>query len=447
MPQELAVRYLEMKMSKFILHILSILLAMLCLVSCSRSHRGSSLFGDDNDETWEGGTIGDQTMLVLRISPLNSQETSQAPAEKVKTLRIIIINHYKNIIECNRSIDIPTTAASLLSYTLTWPTVSGKKDVYVIANENSVAENFGEILDGYTENSVASTLQERLQAYHFAPTYSEYEEDGSIYLPYTYYYGSLEAKKEEATAITAYLVPVATKFIFNFTNNRDFAVKVNGISLESVNSSNYLFAKVGEKDIEKNFNGEPYYWIDWLAEVAQASPSGFSSNQEFNNYYGWISDYEIPSEDNVQKHIFIETNESFEVLGTMETSDNTPGKYTVGPFYIPESKNLTLKNDSDKDTSDDDDNDDDKTLTEQTYYLTIGLEDTDPNKTAPEFKDVVIPNLKALFRNTYVIINVNMSQGDIEIYAEIHDWTKQEVNGWVTEGQPTINPLSNVRNK
>lgn len=401
---------------------------------------------------WGGGTTGDQTMLVLQISPLDSQTTDQVPVEKVKTLRIIIINTAQSVIECNRLIEyLPTTIASQLSYTLIWPTYEGKKDIYIIANEESLPDGFREALAVYNEKDAIDIddFKTQIQDYSFEPKYEI--KDNSIYLPYTYYKDNLVANEHEVTNVAAYLVPVATKFIFNFTNKRDAAVQVNSISLEAVNSQNYLFAKVGETDSYKQLLNDDtkYYWVDWLAKVSELSHGypGASLNQSFNEKYGWITEYDIPKEDKWNTYFFVDSQNSFAVEGK-DKGTNGGNMVTAGPFYIPESKYIPYKeedtNDNNGTTSTDDENSPQEQ--QQEYYLTMEFFDTVEGKTAPEFKDVAIPNLKALFRNTYVIINVNMSQGDVEVYAEIAEWNKKSANGWVVEGSaPNPNPMSIVR--
>ena len=408
---------------------------------------------------WGGGTTGDQTMLVLQISPLDSQTTDQVPVERVKTLRIIIINtddeSKVSIIECNRLIeDLPTTIASQLSYTLIWPTYEGKKDIYVIANEKSIVDENNKLTLDIAETSNATDFKEEIQDYFFEPTYKIDEKDNSIYLPYTYYKDDLETKKNEVTNVAAYLVPVATKFIFNFTNKRDAAVQVNSISLEAVNSQNYLFAKVNEPDINKTLSlpndvEKEYYWVDWLAKVSELSHGypGASLNQSFNEQYGWITEYDIPKEDKLDTYFFVDSQNSFAVEGK-DKGTNGGNMVTAGPFYIPESKYIPYKeedtNDNNGTTSTDDENSPQEQ--QQEYYLTMKLKDEDTDKQAPEFKGVAIPNLKALFRNTYVIINVNMSQGDVEIYAEIAPWHEKSAKGWVEEGKDNDpKPMSVVR--
>lgn len=425
-------------MSYFIRHIAIFIFAVFGLVSCTRDHDTSNGILPD-EEQWEGGAVGDKTLLVLHISPLDARATDQKPVEKVKTLRVIIINkgdtNHEAAIECNRFIELPTTLSSQVSYTLTWPTYSGAKKVYVIANEASVEEGFTNTLNGFEESSNPANFQNEMDNYAFNPNY-RIEDDSSIYLPYTFYYDNLTATQGEVKQITAYLVPVATKFMFKFTNKRNNPVDVNEISLKYVDTSNYLFAQVGSTDSYKDFEGSQYYWTDWLAKVAEASHeiSGSSQNESFNNLYGWITDYDIPSESISGTYTFVdkaEKNNPFVVPGATidETDEATsiPGTYTVGPIYVSESKNF--KNASDG-----------QPLTGQTYYLTMDVEDSE-SKTAPEFANVAISNLKALFRNTFVIININMSQDDVKVYAEIADWNHKSANGWVIEGkEPNPNP-------
>lgn len=422
---------------------------MLVLASCSRDKDSSDPMLPEEGQ-WGGGTTGDQTMLVLQISPLDSQTTDQVPVERVKTLRIIIINTAQSVIECNRLIeDLPTTIASQLSYTLIWPTKKGEKDIYVIANEGSLPNDFRTALAVYNEKDSIDidNFKTEIQDYSFEPKY-KVENDNSIYLPYTYYKDNLVANEHEVTNVAAYLVPVSTKFIFNFTNKRDAAVQVNSISLEAVNSQNYLFAKVGETDSYKQLLDEDtkYYWVDWLAKVSELSHGypGASLNQSFNEKYGWITEYDIPKEEQPHKHVFIEETILVEEAKSDETgaTGTIPGKYTAGPFYIPESKYIPYKeegtNDNNGTTYTDDENSPQEQ--QQEYYLTMELEDKGANKKAPDFTHVAIPNLKALFRNTYVIINVNMSQGDVEVYAEIADWNRKNAKGWVVEDGSASKP-------
>lgn len=401
------------------------------------------------DEVEGGENRPDRTLLVLNIRPIDANATAAtAPAERVKTVRVIIVNTgdagNAPVVECNRIIKLPEMSAAGFYHTFNWITVAGTKQIYVIANEDYVAPGFSTQLGTYAENAAPRDLTQWLSDYYFEPNYTP-DAANNLYLPYTYYNDAVTAIKGQVNNVKAYLAPVATKFIFNFYNYRPDDVMVSGISVDYINKANYLFAHVGPDDTEKEFDGTYYPWPEWLALISDESwnNTGFTPNDAFNKLYGWITDYTMPDsdddgeEDKGAKYVFRPTTDSFTVDAGTEIpgEDNTkpvitPGSATVGPVYVPESKNLT-------------DPADESTLEEQMYYLTLGLIDTAAGSTAPDFTGVPIPNLKALFRNTYVIINVKMSRGDIEVYAQIADWNQRSVNGWLTEGTaPSPNPFA-----
>lgn len=440
--------------------------------SCS-GNKADLMFPDNNEQSG-GDAHSGQTVLVLRINTLDNNVSSQdAPEEKINSLRLIIVNsgdkNHDALIEYNQVIDVPETPASLFTYTVTLPIYSGPKQIYVFANETSVPfdnskndvdgqnppKNITEFLDNFKANTNPSDFIAWAETYYFKPEYA-LAQNGAIYLPYTAYYDNVVAESGKENRITAFLVPVATKFVFNFMNYREAAVEVNGISVSKLNKTNYLFAQVNGDDKYKFLADnieKKYYWIDWLAEVSERSHNnqGFTSNENFNNIYGWISDYNMPFENTTtgddasgkvdvsdfQTYVFVNENEKFSVEEVKNDTENQliPGKYTVGPIYVPESKYLPQYNESENGKSEEGESDNTEDANVQFYYLTLGLHDTGAGKVAPEFKDVVIPNLKALFRNTYVIINVKMSEGVVEAYAEIKPWTKKEAYGYVVEGK------------
>lgn len=435
-------------MKRLIEHIATVILILIGMASCVSEFPETGGNGENDYPE-----LGDRTLLVLNIRPLDTRATAQDPIEKVKSLRVIIVNtgneEQDALIECNRYIYLPTMPASSLGYTLTWPTYAGPKQIFVVANEESVTDLSDE-LDSFEEGSDPEQLLEWIESYYFEPEY-EVESDGSIFLPYTSNYDNLTAVAGQVNNITTYLVPVATKFIFNFINNREHPVNVNGISLSYINHENYLFAHVGERDLNKKFGTESYYWIDWLAKVSEASweVPGYSDNEEFNGKYGWILDYTVPSEEYFV-HTFVDKNtlnNAFPVPGYTLGEDNREisGKESFGPVYLPESINFLDPNVTDDEPSGAADGDDEpevEPLSPQQYYLTIDLEDTVEGKTPQEFINMMLPNLKALFRNTYVIVNIKMGEGDVEVFAYIADWTRKSANGYVVEGQaPNPNPM------
>lgn len=417
---------------RYISHFIFAIWGALCLGACIYDN-----YPDSEEEINTGVGSNDQMLLVLHISPLDAANSSSSvnTNEKIKSLRIIILG--KDTLECNKLVTFSSTAVSAyFNYIFTWPTVPGNKEVYLIANEESVTNiqygdasinDYSSTLSGLLElykdsEPHAKEFRSLMKSVYFSPQYEKEPETGNIYLPYTSYY-EIEAEKEKHLEQTAYLVPVATKFTFKFINKRENPVEVSNISITEVNSDNFLFASVEDTDCYKVFvdDNKKYYWIDWLAKVAEASHSNedYGNNEVFNERYGWILGYKMPTEITEVYH-FIKSN--IQIKGKGDAATATP--YNLGPFYVPESRyNRTFKDAEGN------------TVTEQAYGLTLELKDATTNEQpSSEFEDVIISNLKALFRNTSVVITITMSEGSVEVYAEIEPWVKQSIYGWVEEG-------------
>ena len=420
------------------------LLCVTAIMSCNR------------DILEEDYSSDGKRLLVIHIDVVSTSR-SATTSEMIDNLRILMIDEDADTIEVNQQVtfDIPGgIPAANFPYDFTCYTNSGNKKFYLLANEDripaitytngntSLPSNLSDLLDSFQPGDMnIDELDAALNSVSFSPQYPE-DDNGKIYLPYSSFYDNVFVSETPdngeglRTTTEMFLVPVATKFTFNFTNARDYAVDVNGISIKNINTSNYLFGQVGSTDQTKTLpeGGGSLYWVDWLAEIsklAQQSP-GYYPNMSFNEKYGWISDYSLPFETTTnipEDYIFVGEQESFPVDGVLDSQNGEAGVYTAGPFYVPESKNFF---DPITNTS----------STNQMYFLTLVLKDTDDIKEAPEFEDVYIPNLKTLFRNTNVIININLEQGNIEVYAEIAPWNQKSINGWVTEGgAPNPNPF------
>ena len=455
---------------RYIFHVIAALSAA-GLASCA-----DNKFGGDVDG---GGLDGlDRMLLVLHITPVDTEPvmTNAEVREMIGSLRIILLSD--GIIECNKLVEFNGPgpfAASQFKYDFTWKTFAGKKSFYIIANEGSVTdglqfrlpdgdegflpdvpESLTELLDSYeavgkeglgnaAAESSCAELERVLKSICFEPDYTA--KNGDLYLPYVSYYSAddveaLNIRKGdflgEEAPYTLYLVPVATKFTFNFTNYRPNDVEINNITVSSANGASFLMARVGKDDYTKLYGTSddkntwlPYYWIDWLARVSEASHQNedFDNNQNFNTKYGWISNYDIPAGDTPAPHVFIDAGTSRKVDKAVKTGaageeeDGTPGTLTLNSYYLPESRNI------------------DTETGRQAYYITLGLHDvTQKDEDDPKFENQPIQNLNALFRNTRVIINVVMRQGNVRVYAEIAKWSEKSANGWVVEGPEPPEP-------
>lgn len=348
-------------------------------------------------------------------------------------------------VEMNKYIQVEVEGGILATdflYDFLWRTPAGSKTFYFIANEASVGNvqytaglssastlpsDFSTLLDGFAVGSLSAPVAEIMESVYFTPVYTV-NESGNIYLPYTSTYSEVAVGDADYQEIEMFMVPVSTKFTFNFLNYRPAGVNVRGIEVSYINNDNFVFGNVGTTDFNKTIDGEQYYWVDWLQKVSlmSASNSGFGPNTSFNTLYGWIADYSMPTTGS-RIQVLMGQEDVFTVPSyTLEnpqdpTSEVVPGSIQAGPFYVAESENFIVPGGT--------------ALTTQRYFLSIDFEDLGENKTAPLFQEVAIENLQALFRNTAVIINISMMSGYVQVYSQIAPWNQQTINGWVTEGQ------------
>lgn len=421
-----------------------------------------------NNEPNNGYGEKDRCYLKFSISPVATRSLSGAEHERIKSLRIIILDKKGDKIECNHYVSLQdegkrAVLASDLIYEYTWPTTPGTKKIYVIANEESVGElsfqppqdvtlnseiisetSLKSILDSETNSMSAIDFGNIMNSVYFNPEYIP-DSNGDYFITYVSEYDNIKVGdfKDENSSEPAevmkniYLVPVSAKFIFNFINNRDYTVNINEISVINLNSENFLFARIGDLDYTKTLPEQttPLYWIDWLAEVSRLSQaeSSYYPNLNFNAKYGWITDYALPEEKLPEQYYFFifEGMSKYGVAGVVDNeTEGESGTLTLGPFYVAESNNYY-------------DPESGETMENQGYFLNVVFEDTAPNKEAAEFKNVKMSNLNALFRNTNVIVTLTLEQGYVEVYAEIADWNVNSVNGYLTEGGvPGSNPFN-----
>ena len=387
---------------------------------------------------------------IAAVSTPSGSANDYFDSEKIKSLRIILVGTdnttSKDTIEFNKLIQVQNggVPASEFQYDYVWRTKPGSKRFYILANEESVTSisydtsgglsapsfsSLGQLLNQYAEGAPAGDLLAVMNSIYFTPNYGNM--GGDVYLPYSSMYEDILIGERDVQNVTMYVVPVATKFIFNFTNKRQAAVNVTGITLSYTNTQNYLLGQVGSTDFNKDLEGVSYYWVDWLAQISALSHNfpGNYPNINFNNTYGWIYYYDLPSELNTTS-VFVAQSDNFVISGSENygTDDAVPGYNSAGPFYVPESKNFINPEKPNSTPAP-------GTPPVQSYYFTIEFEDTADGKMPPEVTNVAIENLKALFRNTYCIINIVISQGEVKVYAEIAEWNQKSIQGWVTEGQ------------
>lgn len=376
-----------------ILHSIVACIAVFALpfvVSCSQDQS----FPDDTGEA----------TLLLNIEAIEASGAGTAMLpdnEKMHNIRVVILTP-DGIVEHNKFYDLEE-AQIQKSVLLKVAPGNGKK-IFLFANEECV--NAVEGIDGKTNSLTAffdsysagdSGFETAVNRLYFAPDYT-----GGKYIPMSSVYVE-DIPRQETVEKTFYVVRVATKFTVNFFNLRGEDVCIDKLSIAYHADKNFLMAHV--KDTPQNqavLGGKT--WINWLKEVSDAS----SENDDYTatEAAGWLKDYELPAlADKRQTY----TNTTRLTVAAAEFDENnlediTPGK-TTQVFYLPESMNLKSG------TADG----------EQEYILSVNIEG------ASEQFERTIPNLKALFRNTNVVLNITMDK-NMEIMVEVIPFTSVEVN-------------------
>ena len=381
-------------MKKFILHSIAVGLAALGLhtiVACSSQEE----FMPD-----ESGAEVNMLFNVQTVSPSRSDVSTLTDNERMHNLRIVIL-HPDGTVEHNRFYDLEGAQAS--SGILLKVTPSETKHIFLFANEESVSQVDGvsgiaptqsltQFLDKYPAG--ASGFQAAVNDLSFQPDYTKNIPMSSEY--------EVTVPAKGVLQETFYIVRVATKFTVNFTNWRGENVQVNSFSIASHADRNFLMAHVlNTPQNLQLFNGKS--WIDWLREVSDASSE--SDTPEVTDAAGWLKDYELPGTAN--KTLTYTHNGPITLDPPTGETEATakPGKASV-KFYLPESMNPKTG----------------ATDGEQQYTLNLKIQEGEKER---EFNNI-LPNLKALFRNTHVIVNVTMYR-DMSISVDVIPYSEVEL--------------------
>ena len=379
-----------------IIHSIVVCLAALTLPFMVACRREESL--PDNDA---------EVTLYLNIGPIGQTRAGTAGLpdnEKMHSVRVIVL-HNDGKVEHNQHFSLENALAE--KTILLKVTPNEKKKIFLFANEKSVSSVEGVTVEGVTVEGENKTLTAFFNSYtegmsgfedevnelYFAPDYSVEE---PIPMSSMYEIDFKEGRED----YQFYLVRVATKFTVNFFNWRGEEVTVENFSIESHADKNFLMAHVNSyPDTQNPETNQPYpTWIDWLKAVSDASNE---DSDAAANRFGWLTDYRLPEQTTAKVY----THEGLKIgkpTVDIENPDNSePGVANVVPvFYLPESKNLKAG------------------ATEQEYILTI--------KIAGRAETFVckLDKLKALFRNTHLVVNITMYNSneivvDVIPYSEV----------------------------
>lgn len=431
-----------LKMARKILSIITVLFVIptLLLGFTSCIYDEEEIPAQGNDE----GT--GPAMVVLRVNPLSeSPSDSYTNNEKIASIRVIMLSG--DTLQVNNKYFFTAQSIKDFAGTYTYYTTPATKDFYIIANEESIGDfhykdasgklnNGSDITtflnsfktDGKSNPVNGRNIRTVLESLYFTPGYPEAPET-EVYLPYSSYYSGVKVNGESdyyVNPFQMYIVPVATKFFFRFINHRPHDVELSNIKVSNFNNENFLMGHVAPEEQKKDFEGENLYWVNWLARVSEESHKFVDTDQNvnFNSRFGWIYNYDMPFKSNTYPRQFYGQKNEIKPVKAYTDIDG-PGVEVLGPYYAPESWNeyeYSL---------------DGIPYTDQRYTLTLGLHDVSQNATDdPDFTDETIGNVKALFRNTCVLINIRMYAGELEVYAEKVDWNYRAAKGYVVTTKP-----------
>lgn len=339
-----------------------------------------------------------EAALYLNIEPIVQSRAGVAELpdnEKMKSVRVVVL-HADGTVEHNR--DFSLEDAQTQKTILLKVTPDEKKRIFLFANEESVSavegvtgenQTLTDFFESYTDGD--SGFKDEVNGLYFAPDYS----DGKPIPMSSMYEIDFPAKGNFDG--TFYVVRVATKFMVNFINWRGEDVIVDKFTIASHADKNFLMAHVGNSEQNRLlFNGKT--WINWLKEVSDAS----SENDDYatTEAAGWLKDYELPTSAKAEyTHGTVIVGK--QTIDTENPANSKPGvAENVPVFYLPESKNPKAG----------------ATDGEQEYTMTIYI-----NGRSEPFV-CKLPNLKALFRNTHVVVNITMYH-NLELSVDVIPFT------------------------
>lgn len=372
------------------------------------------------DEPIDSGSM--EGALYLNIATIGQSRAgyeSLLDNEKMKSLRVVVL-HENGKVEHNNTYTLFSGEDGTKRIFIK-VTPNEKKKIFLFANEESVVkvESQSQAENPQTEISLTSFFEQysidatgfeaAVNNLYFAPDYTL---QTAIPMSSMYEFEMGEGYVEK----TLYLVRVATKFTVNVWNYRDEDVTINKFSIASHADKNFLMAHVNDSEQNRQLFGEGNTWIDWLKKVSDESPKKDTALD------GWLKDYELPAladKSNIyeQEDLYVEKR----IIDAVHPENTKPGT-TSTTFYLPES--MCLKNGA--------------TDGEQEYTMSIDIAGR-----AEPFA-VTISNLKALFRNTHVVIDIKLNNTNdiLELKVMIMPWEERELELDYTETVSSAGPIS-----
>lgn len=325
-----------------------------------------------------------------------SRAASPAYPELMHTLRVVVLDAAGNV-EINDYSDFGNSP-QLESFRLYSVKPAEQKTFYLFANEESVPGLHAK-LSAYTDGQAFDRTGID------ATTFSV---DDSKPLPMSSVYSFMAPEPGIYIEKDMYLVRAATKISFRFVNYRTSKITVSSIDINAIASEMYLMPHVFGADLEKTFDTETLPWIEWLKKVSDESRDNLDypniTDPELTQKRGWIKYYNIPSaathasrelsmgENGIELPAYAVDGAPVEFLKPVVTDE----------FYMNESRYNSEAGGTQQYTM----------KFHLTEYEHIDGDSQNPvfaaKGTPVESQIIKFDNLEALFRNTHVLVDVEI---------------------------------------
>lgn len=331
-------------------------------------------------------------LLDLNVMLAAPQDDSNKPeCERVKTLRLIVIDKDSKKVELNRLLDYKTTTDNF-EYRTRLKTTQSVKCIYALANVENILkdkmnwENETMIIENLSLLVLDSEIKE------------SYQSNSDGYLPITSKKYEVDLtqpegwKPEEGESSiytvkeTIYMAYAAVKFDFTFEMNNNITIKK--WTIRDIAKQSYLIPNITDNA-----------WETLIKIQGQVDPKDDDNTI-------WVTDYKMPEGT---------------ALSPYESSQEINLKFQenkwIDPtaYYLPETKNWISD------------------FGKQIYMLSLTVESNDQEY---ELTPKQFPNLESLVRGTHVKVHAKISdvspgaEGEVELEAQVVDWISEpEIKG------------------
>lgn len=360
--------------------------------------------------------------LVLHIRSVEQRAPSgETESDGFDRLRIIIIND-QGIIEVNRPVSFYNGSAT--EYYAIYPIAPRQgKYIYVIANPDQAGLDF----TPYPEGSNAD-IRSYLESYSFTPAFSG---EPKLVMTDSRFIDAKDLLPGSRATVNLNLVRVATKFSVYITNLRDEDITLRSFSVSSMadrqflmphftgskgshpDNGEHIVAASGLMGFDFEGVGTDMHWSDWLREAVD------ESNIDINDVTvadrrGWIMKYSVPDGTAHSARAFS--------LGAAPVIAGG-ATYELPVHYFCESRYGVLDNSTFGGGA--------ARGYEQAYTFDISFSSREGGDKS--FTGYRLPNLRALFRNTHVIVNIKAHQEKLTCEVQVVPYVQIDLRpgfGW-----------------